>query len=272
MSAHSIAKNVLDTVKALPVADAGVSAPKGTDAAWRPAVPIGHTHFTWYGGVDGPNTVSNVSLIQKGWIATETKEAPKPAQPQPKKGSSKKSEKPAVEVPEPSMDLFSSLLFIVGRITSVKRHPNADKLYVETIDVGAAYGGERTIVSGLVPYMTEDELNGKMVIVAANLEPHDFRGVVSEGMILACQSEDGKSVKLIEPAAGAQPGDRVIPAGQDFSGKPVGEKLNMRKAPECLACFPHLKTNANGEATFMSVVLTTSTGPLTGGFPNAQIR
>lgn len=43
------------------------------------------------------------------------------------------------------------LLLKVGRIVAVKRHPEAEKLYVETIDLG----GEKpvTVVSGLVDYI-----------------------------------------------------------------------------------------------------------------------
>ena len=40
----------------------------------------------------------------------------------------------------------------VGRIVSCEKHPDADSLYVEQIDIGEAEG-PRTIVSGLVQYV-----------------------------------------------------------------------------------------------------------------------
>ncbi|CAN0122068.1 unnamed protein product, partial [Heterosigma akashiwo] len=49
-----------------------------------------------------------------------------------------------------------------GKILEVARHPEAEKLYVEKIDLGEP-GGPRTIVSGLVPHLREEELLGKEV-------------------------------------------------------------------------------------------------------------
>lgn len=44
----------------------------------------------------------------------------------------------------------------VGKILKAEKHPNADSLYVEQIDVG---GGEiRTVVSGLVKYIPLEEM------------------------------------------------------------------------------------------------------------------
>ncbi len=45
----------------------------------------------------------------------------------------------------------------MGRIVSCERHPDADSLYVEQIDVGEAEG-PRTIVSGLVKYVPLEEM------------------------------------------------------------------------------------------------------------------
>ncbi len=101
------------------------------------------------------------------------------------------------------------LRLIVARITTVKKHPNADKLYIETLDDGS--GKERTIVSGLVPYYTADELVGKHIIIVDNLKAATLRGVQSQGMLLAVQR--GKDVKLLEAPA-APPGTPVTIDGQ----------------------------------------------------------
>lgn len=45
----------------------------------------------------------------------------------------------------------------VGKIVSCEKHPDADSLYVEQIDVGEAEG-PRTIVSGLVKYVPLEEM------------------------------------------------------------------------------------------------------------------
>ncbi len=92
---------------------------------------------------------------------------------------------------------------LVARITKIERHPKADKLYVETVDVG---GEERTIVSGLVPYYAPEELLGRLIVLAANLAPAKLRGVESQGMLLA--ADDSETVDVIF-AEGAEPGDRI---------------------------------------------------------------
>jgi tRNA-binding EMAP/Myf-like protein len=52
---------------------------------------------------------------------------------------------------------------MLTRSRSVSRHPDADSLYVEKIDIGEAE--PRTVCSGLVKYMSEDEITGATIIV-----------------------------------------------------------------------------------------------------------
>ena len=90
---------------------------------------------------------------------------------------------------------FSSTVDLrVAKIEKVERHPKADKLYIEHIEIGEGVTGireERTIVSGIVPYYTEDELLGKKIIVAYNLKPAKLRGTESRGMLLAAGDNKG---------------------------------------------------------------------------------
>lgn len=74
-------------------------------------------------------------------------------------------------------------------ITAVTQHPEADKLFIETLDDGTPEG--RTIVSGLVGHYTAEELIGRTIIVVANLKPAKLRGVKSEGMLLAASAGEG---------------------------------------------------------------------------------
>ena len=91
----------------------------------------------------------------------------------------------------------------VARITQVEKHPQADKLYIETVDLG---GETRQIVSGLVPYYRPDELQGRNVLLVTNLKPVRLRGVESHGMLLA--AKEGETVEVLF-ADHAQPGDAV---------------------------------------------------------------
>ena len=113
-----------------------------------------------------------------------------------KKIEQKKEEKAAV-----------SIDFEAGRITAIKRHPDAEKLYVEQVLLG---DGERQIVSGVVPYYKEEELLGKMVIIVKNLKPAMLRGVESRGMLLAV--EKNGVLEVLSPA-NAKPGDKVTIEG-----------------------------------------------------------
>lgn len=71
----------------------------------------------------------------------------------------------------------------VGRIVQIGKHPDADSLYVEQIDVGEAT--PRTVVSGLVGKIPMEDLDGKLVTVVCNLKPANMRGVQSAGMLMA---------------------------------------------------------------------------------------
>ena len=100
-----------------------------------------------------------------------------------------------------SFDDFSKLDIRIGEVLSVDEHPNADKLYVLRVDIG-----EKVIqlVAGIKNYYAVDELTGKNIVVLTNLEPRILRGVESQGMLLAAQSEE--TVSVLSP-------DREVPAG-----------------------------------------------------------
>ena len=81
----------------------------------------------------------------------------------------------------------------VGQIKAVERVEKSDKLYKLSVDVGEEEN--RTIVSGLVPYYTSEELLNKQVVVVTNLKKAKLRGVESNGMLLAAGDYD--VVKLL---------------------------------------------------------------------------
>ena len=78
------------------------------------------------------------------------------------------------------------------RILEVSKIEGAKKLYKLNVDLGKE---KRQIVSGLVPYYTEEELLNKKVIVVTNLKPAVLCKTESYGMILA--AGDKENVKLI---------------------------------------------------------------------------
>lgn len=74
----------------------------------------------------------------------------------------------------------------VGKIVEVSKHPDADSLYVEKIDLGEAV--PRTIVSGLAKWVPIDQMENRLVAVLCNLKPAKMRGVESQGMVLCASS------------------------------------------------------------------------------------
>ena len=95
-----------------------------------------------------------------------------------------------------SMDDFAKLELKVGLVLESKRVEGADKLLVSKIKVG---GEVRQIVSGIAKFRTPEEFVGKKVAVVMNLKPVKFRGVLSEGMILAAGGRNGEPFALLTP-------------------------------------------------------------------------
>lgn len=88
---------------------------------------------------------------------------------------------------------FAKLDLRVGTITSVEDHPDADKLYVLKVDLGTE---ERQLVAGMKAFYSKEEMQGKKVIIVANLKPVKLRGVESNGMLLAAEDDEGNVVLL----------------------------------------------------------------------------
>ena len=93
-----------------------------------------------------------------------------------------------------------------GKIVSVEDHPNADKLFVVQIQDGP--DSTRTVCAGLKGHYTASQLDGLDVVFVANLRPRKLRGVLSEGMLLAADDEDG-NVRVLTPESDMPPGSLV---------------------------------------------------------------
>ncbi|MBQ7158343.1 MAG: methionine--tRNA ligase [Treponema sp.] len=133
------------------------------------------------------------------------------------KKAAPKEEKPAL-TPEQQIAFFNeNIELLVAKITDIKPNPDGDKLYIETLDDGS--GKPRTIQSGLRKYLTEAELLGKHVVIAANLAPRKMRGVESFGMLLAGDytDADGKECVEVLDASWAAPGTKVVLEGADVN-------------------------------------------------------
>ena len=112
----------------------------------------------------------------------------------PKKAEPKKEKKAKPSKPEISIEDFDKLELVVGEIIHCEKHPDADRLLVEQIDIGDE---KRQVVSGIAKFYKPEELVGKKVVLVKNLKPAKLRGVESQGMILCSSSK--KDLKIIDP-------------------------------------------------------------------------
>eukprot|EP01080_Neovahlkampfia_damariscottae_P004247 gene4247-7584_t len=126
----------------------------------------------------------------------------------------------------------------VGKILSVKKHEEADTLYVEEIDVGEEK--PRTICSGLVNHLKPEDLQDKLVLVFCNLKPKNARGILSAGMVLCATDSVSKKVELVKVPEGSKPGELVQFGGENLT---PDKQLHDRKLKPILA---DLKTNSDG--------------------------
>ncbi|KAF9883435.1 G4 quadruplex nucleic acid binding protein [Aspergillus nanangensis] len=165
-----------------------------------------------------------------------------------KEEKEKKEKQPkAKPAPVPAGPPSPSLIDLrVGHILRAINHPNADSLYVSTIDCGDAPGSDntsldeatgktvRTVCSGLNGLIPLEEMQGRKIVAVCNLKPVTMRGIKSAAMVLAAsprvaEGEDshGGPVELVNPPAGAEAGQRVY-----FDGWNDGEPekvLNPKK-------------------------------------------
>lgn len=145
----------------------------------------------------------------------------------------------------------------IGKIIEISKHPEADTLYVEKIDVGEEQ--PRTVVSGLVKFVPIEEMQDRLVVVLCNLKPAKMRGIESNGMVLCASIEnDGiKFVEILQPAKESKPGDKVFVKGYE-QGEPDKILNPKKKIWEQLQV--DLKVSNSCEAQWQSNDLLTNAG------------
>ena len=90
-----------------------------------------------------------------------------------------------------TFDDFLKLDLRIGTILEAEKMPKTKKLLVLKVDTGI---DTRTIVSGIAESFSPEDVIGKQVTVLVNLAPRKIRGVMSQGMILMTEDNNGKLV------------------------------------------------------------------------------
>ena len=93
-----------------------------------------------------------------------------------------------------TIDDFAKVELKVGTVIACEKHPKADKLLVEQVDLGDE---TRQIVSGIAKFYSPEAMIGQKVVVVTNLKPVKLRGVESQGMILCAAQEDDADLSLV---------------------------------------------------------------------------
>lgn len=127
-----------------------------------------------------------------------------PAQPE----EEPEEEGPVIDIeakPEIAYDDFMKMQFQVGEIIKCEEIPKSKKLLCSQVKIGSQV---RQIVSGIKKWYSPEEMVGKKVMVLVNLKPAKLAGVLSEGMILCAEDENGNIV-LMKP-------EKDVPAGAEI--------------------------------------------------------
>ena len=132
------------------------------------------------------------------------------------KVEAKKAEAEKPEVPaEPVIDIeakeeitfedFGKMQFQVGEIIACEAVKKSKKLLCSQVRIGSQV---KQIVSGIKAHYSPEQMVGKKVMVLVNLKPAKLAGVLSEGMILCAEGENGE-LSLMVP-------EKNVPAGSEI--------------------------------------------------------
>jgi len=102
------------------------------------------------------------------------------------------------------IDDFARVDLRVARIEAAEYVDGADKLLRLSLDLG---GEKRTVFAGIRKAYEPADLEGRLTVMVANLQPRKMRFGTSEGMVLA--AGDGEGIHILSPDTGATPGMRV---------------------------------------------------------------
>ncbi|WP_461823344.1 methionine--tRNA ligase [Blautia stercoris] len=119
-----------------------------------------------------------------------------------------KKEEAVIEIeakPEITFDDFMKMQFQVGEIIACEEVKKSKKLLCSQVKIGNQV---KQIVSGIKSNYKPEDMVGKKVMVLVNLKPAKLAGVLSEGMLLCAEDENGK-LALMTP-------DKEMPAGAEI--------------------------------------------------------
>ena len=161
--------------------------------------------------LDAKEVMEKVAVIQEKQRAEAAAEAAAEAKrlglPVPG-AEEEKAEESVIDIeakPEITYDDFAKLQFQVGEIIACEEVKKSKKLLCSQVKIGSQV---KQIVSGIKQHYSAEEMVGKKVMVLVNLKPATLAGIVSEGMLLCAEDENGE-LALMTP-------EKKMPAGAEI--------------------------------------------------------
>ena len=123
-------------------------------------------------------------------------------------GQQEKPEEPVIDIElkaEITFEDFEKMQFQVGEIIACEPVKKSKKLLCSQVKIGSQV---KQIVSGIKAHYSAEEMVGKKVMVLVNLKPAKLAGVLSEGMILCAEDENGELALMVP--------EKKMPAGAEI--------------------------------------------------------
>ena len=147
--------------------------------------------------------VKEVLEYAEKFQAAQRAEAGEPAEEEKKEDA-----EPVIDIEpkeEITFDDFEKMQFQVGEIIACEAVKKSKKLLCSQVKIGSQV---KQIVSGIKAHYTPEEMVGKKVMVLVNLKPAKLAGVLSEGMLLCAEDENGE-LSLMVP-------EKKMPSGAEI--------------------------------------------------------
>lgn len=178
---------------------------------YRSGTKVTETPEILFARLDGKEIMEKVAVIQEKQRTEAAAEAAAEAKrlglPVPESGEG--AEEAVIDIeakPEITYDDFAKLQFQVGEIIACEEVKKSKKLLCSQVKIGSQV---KQIVSGIKQHYSAEEMVGKKVMVLVNLKPATLAGVVSEGMLLCAEDENGE-LALMTP-------EKKMPSGAEIA-------------------------------------------------------
>lgn len=154
--------------------------------------------------IDSAKVMEKVNaMIESRKEKTEPK-----AKEEPQENKDKNQPKKHDRSPKPQIDFdeFSKIELKVASVTACEKVPKSNKLLRLTVKLGEE---TRTVVSGIAFKYSPEEMVGKKMVMVTNLKPAKLCGIMSEGMIICAENDDG-DISLLRPESDIEDGSLVF--------------------------------------------------------------